>query len=148
MKTAREVELERLYDATAWIADEQRMLFVCLSGADPKDACRLIYEPFEDVGSKIPESYKHSAMALYRIAGSELNKFSSQQLCAAIEDFLGTVMTSPELAAFKANTPMRYPIKQYKNIFDSEPFRSERCRTVWVGKAGSKLEGEVGLEIV
>ena len=54
MKTARELELERLYDAVAWIADEQRMLFVCLSGADPKDACRLIYEPFDHVGGKDP----------------------------------------------------------------------------------------------
>jgi hypothetical protein len=33
-------------------------------------------------------------------------------------------------------------------VFDSEPFRSVRCRIVWVGKAGSKWEGEVGLEIV
>jgi hypothetical protein len=118
MKTARELELERLYDAVAWIADEQRMLFVCLSGTDPKDACRLIYEPFDHVGGKIPESYKDSAIALYKIAGSELNKFASQRLCAAIEDFLGTVMTAPELAAFKANTPMKYPIKQYKNILE------------------------------
>ena len=57
-------------------------------------------------------------MALYEIAGSQLNKFSSQRLCAAIEDFLGTVMTAPELAAFKAHTPMKYPIKQYKNILE------------------------------
>jgi hypothetical protein len=33
-------------------------------------------------------------------------------------------------------------------VFDSEPFLSVRCRTVWVGKAGSKWEGEIGLEIV
>jgi PilZ domain len=33
-------------------------------------------------------------------------------------------------------------------VFDPEPFRSVRCRVVWVGKAGSKQEGEVGLEIV
>ncbi len=121
MKTARELEIERLYDGVAgenWIADEQRMLFVCLTGARPKDACRMTYEPFEAMGSKIPESYKDSAMALYRIAGNELYKFSSQRLCAAIEDFLGTVMTAPELAAFKANTPMKYPIKQYKNILE------------------------------
>ena len=32
-------------------------------------------------------------------------------------------------------------------VFDPEPFRSVRCRVVWVGKAGSKQEGEVGLEI-
>ena len=121
MKTARELEMERLYDAVAgenWIADEQRMLFVCLTGADPKDACRMTYEPFDAVGGKIPASYKNSAMALYKIAGSELNKFSSQRLCAAIESFLGTVMTASELAAFKANTPMKYPIKQYKNILE------------------------------
>jgi len=31
---------------------------------------------------------------------------------------------------------------------DPEPLCSVRCRVVWVGKAGSKQEGEVGLEIV
>lgn len=33
-------------------------------------------------------------------------------------------------------------------VHDPEPFRSERCRVVWVGKSGSKQEGEVGLEII
>ena len=32
-------------------------------------------------------------------------------------------------------------------VFDPEPFRSVRCLVVWVGRAGSKQEGEVGLEI-
>ena len=121
MKTARELEMERLYDGVAgenWIADEQRMLFVCLTGADPKDACRMTYGPFDAVGGKVPASYKDSAMALYKIAGGDLNKFASQRLSAAIESFLGTVMTAPELAAFKANTPMKYPIKAYKNILE------------------------------
>src|ERR1700687_1076903 len=31
-------------------------------------------------------------------------------------------------------------------ILDENPPSSERCRVVWVGKAGSKQEGEVGLE--
>jgi hypothetical protein len=33
-------------------------------------------------------------------------------------------------------------------VLDSESFLSARCRVVWVGRAGSRLEGEVGLEIV
>jgi hypothetical protein len=33
-------------------------------------------------------------------------------------------------------------------ILDEDPPISERCSVVWVGKAGSKQEGEVGLEIV
>jgi len=33
-------------------------------------------------------------------------------------------------------------------VLDQEPFHSVRCRVVWVGKAGSKQEAEVGLEIV
>ena len=33
-------------------------------------------------------------------------------------------------------------------ILDEAPLRSMRCSVVWVGKAGSKQEGEVGLEIV
>ena len=33
-------------------------------------------------------------------------------------------------------------------VFDPEPFSSVCCRVVWVGKAGSKQEGEVGLEMV
>lgn len=33
-------------------------------------------------------------------------------------------------------------------IFDEDLPNPEPCRVVWVGKAGSKQEGEVGLEIV
>ena len=33
-------------------------------------------------------------------------------------------------------------------IVDEETPSSERCSVVWVGKAGSKQEGEVGLETV
>jgi len=32
-------------------------------------------------------------------------------------------------------------------ILDHEPFHSVRCRVVWLGKAGSEQEDEVGLEI-
>jgi len=33
-------------------------------------------------------------------------------------------------------------------ILDEDPFRSMRCSVVWLGKAGSQQEGEVGLETV
>jgi len=33
-------------------------------------------------------------------------------------------------------------------ILDEETPSPERCRVVWVGKAGTKYEGEVGLETV
>lgn len=33
-------------------------------------------------------------------------------------------------------------------ILGHEPLRSVRCRVVWLGKEGSRQEGEVGLEIV
>jgi hypothetical protein len=33
-------------------------------------------------------------------------------------------------------------------ILDQQPLLPVRCNVVWVGKAGSKQEGEVGLEIV
>ncbi len=33
-------------------------------------------------------------------------------------------------------------------ILDEDPLSPERCRVVWVGKTGSKREGEVGLETV
>jgi hypothetical protein len=33
-------------------------------------------------------------------------------------------------------------------ILEEDPFNPVRCKVVWVGKAGSKQEGEVGLEIV
>jgi hypothetical protein len=117
--TAREQELARLVAGANSIANPQRMLFVCLTGANPKDACRLIYEPFNvDAGGKIPESFKDRAKALYKIAGCELNKFASQRICLAIEEFLDTVMTSPELAAFSTSTPMKFPIVHYKNILE------------------------------
>jgi hypothetical protein len=121
MKSARALELERIHNAVAgehWIADEQRMLFVVLTGADPKTAQGLIYEPFDEIGGKIPETFKEQAMVLYGIAGRELNKFASQRLCLALEAYLGAVMTSTELAAFKASTPMKYPIKKYKSIIE------------------------------
>jgi hypothetical protein len=31
-------------------------------------------------------------------------------------------------------------------ILDEDPLSSERCSVVWVGKTGSKQDGEVGLE--
>jgi len=33
-------------------------------------------------------------------------------------------------------------------ILDEDPLNPVRCNVVWVGKAGSKREGEVGLEAV
>jgi hypothetical protein len=119
--TPREQELVRLYDAVAgkhWIADGQLMLFVCLTGANPKDAGTMTYEPFDNVGRKISETFKDRAQALYKIAGNELNQFASQRLCAAIEIFLSTVMTEPELAAFKEKTPMKFPFHKFRNILE------------------------------
>jgi hypothetical protein len=127
--TPRETELARLYDAVAgkhWIADGQMMLFVCLTGANPKDAGMLVYEPWDDIGRKIPESYKSNAMALYKIGGSELNQFASQRLCAAIEVFLSTVMSEPELAAFKEKTPMKYPFQKFKSILEELEYANEK----------------------
>ena len=33
-------------------------------------------------------------------------------------------------------------------ILDEDPFNAIRCNVVWVGKSGSKHEGEVGLQTV
>jgi PilZ domain len=33
-------------------------------------------------------------------------------------------------------------------ILDEDPLRSIRCSVVWVGKSGSRQEGEVGLETI
>jgi hypothetical protein len=33
-------------------------------------------------------------------------------------------------------------------VLDEEPFSGRRCSVVWIGKAGSEHEGEVGLEMV
>ncbi len=33
-------------------------------------------------------------------------------------------------------------------ILDEDPLNSVRCSVVWIGKAGSKQEGEVGLETI
>jgi hypothetical protein len=118
MKTARELELERLHDAVNLVVDPQRLLFVCLTGASPKDAQTITYAPLDDVGGKVPGSFKDRAQALYKIAGTELAKSYSQPLCQVIEDFLATVMTEPELADFKIKNPMKYPIKQGGGILD------------------------------
>jgi hypothetical protein len=116
--TPREQEIARLYEAVNLIVDPQRLLFVCLTGASPKAAQAITYAPLDDVGGRVPETYKDRAMALYKIAGNELTKYSSQALCLVIEEFLGGVLTSPELAAFKASSPMKFPIVHYKNILE------------------------------
>ena len=72
MKTTRELEMERLYDAVNSIADEQRMLFVCLTGADPKDACRMTYEPFEAIGSRFRKLQEFRDGSISSIAGMNL----------------------------------------------------------------------------
>jgi len=33
-------------------------------------------------------------------------------------------------------------------VLDEDPLRSVRCSVVWVGKSGTKQEGEVGLETI
>jgi len=33
-------------------------------------------------------------------------------------------------------------------LSDSDPFTSVECRVIWVGKAGSKEQGEAGLQII
>jgi hypothetical protein len=33
-------------------------------------------------------------------------------------------------------------------ILDEDPLRPERCSVIWVGKSGTKQEGEVGLETI
>ncbi len=33
-------------------------------------------------------------------------------------------------------------------LSDSDPFTSLECRVIWVGKAGSKEQGEAGLQII
>jgi hypothetical protein len=119
--TPREQELSRIYNATAgkdWIADGQLLVYCCLTGTDPKEVNVEGYEAFNSIGRKIPTSFKESAMALYKIAGTELNQFASQRLCAAIEAYLETLMTEPELAAFKASAPMKYPFQKFKSILE------------------------------
>jgi hypothetical protein len=32
-------------------------------------------------------------------------------------------------------------------VLDDDPFNPVRCNVIWTGKAGSKHEGEIGLEI-
>ena len=62
--TAREQELARLSEAANYIADDVQMLFACLTGADPKEATKIKFEPFEEAGRKIPETYQDAARAL------------------------------------------------------------------------------------
>jgi len=33
-------------------------------------------------------------------------------------------------------------------ILDADPLNAVRCNVIWIGKIGSKQEGEVGLETV
>ena len=116
--TAREQELARLCDAVNLIVEPQRLLMVCLTGADPKDARGITYTPLDDAGGKVPETFKDRAQALYRIAASELPKAYSRPLCFIIEEFLATLMTEPELADFRLKNPMKYPLKNYANVLD------------------------------
>ena len=55
--------------------------------------------------------------------------------------------SSKEGFRLRGSFPLRHG-QVVEIILDEAPLRSMRCSVVWVGKAGSKQEGEVGLEII
>ena len=120
--TPREKEFSRIEEAVQTVFDDDRMLFCILVGDDPKEARPIKYEKFENVDRKISTTHTEAAQALYKVAATEFSKFSSQRLCSAIEHFLATVMSAEELKSFKAQNPMKYPIRKFANILEEIEF--------------------------
>jgi hypothetical protein len=110
-------ETYRLWDLSAgrhWIVDDQRMLFACLSNSNPKEAHLL-----DEFTGTIPANYADVAKVLYQVVSEspELEGLASDRICAAIDDFLATVLSSTELSEFKRQHP-RSTKPKYANILE------------------------------
>jgi hypothetical protein len=113
-------EFQRLHDLAVgeqWVADPQRLLYLCLTNAPAKNNHLVEFD------GTIPPSYEEAAKLLFQIlAQSDDEELKSpggydmtqEIICGACLTYLQTVMAPEELASFKAKTPIR----KFKSIME------------------------------
>jgi hypothetical protein len=104
MPTELELEITRMRDLAGgahWAADDQKMLFAILQGTNPRE-CHLLEF------SGIAPVFLEDAKAVYGMSAKtrELGQFAQKRICAAIEEFLRTILTAEEVDAFKEKNPI------------------------------------------
>jgi hypothetical protein len=95
-----------------WVADPQRLLYLCLTNAPAKDNHLVEFD------RTIPPSYEEAAKLLFQILAqsddeelksSDGYELTQEILCGACRTYLQTVMAPDDFASFKkANTPRKF----------------------------------------
>jgi hypothetical protein len=104
MSTELELEISRMRDLAGGAhcaADDQKMLFAILQGTNPREHHSLEF-------SGIAPAFLEDAKAIYRMSAKtrELGQFAQKRICAAVEEFLRTILTAEEIDAFKQKNPI------------------------------------------
>ena len=107
MKSARQIELERLYDISVGsrgIVDSFDLLYACLRNIDPSYFYREDRDPIEKL---LTDSFKSAAILLHRMVGeaSELNDICKQRICGAVDLYLRKIchMDEKAMAEFRSS---------------------------------------------
>jgi hypothetical protein len=113
-------EFQRMHDLAVgerWVADPQRLLYLCLTNAPAKNNHLVEFD------GTIPPSYEEAAKILYQVVGqSDDEELKSPQgydmaaeiICGACLTYLERVMAPDDFASFKASTPTR----KFKNVLE------------------------------
>ena len=116
-------EFQRLHDLAVgeqWVADPQRLLYLCLTNAPVKNNHLVEFD------GTIPPSYVDAAKILYQVVGqSEDEELKSPQgydmaaeiICGACLTYLQKELSPEELERFKAETPIRKLKSVMEDIF-------------------------------
>jgi|ERR1700730_6319183 hypothetical protein len=102
--TELELEISRMRDLAGGAhcaADDQKMLFAILQGTNPREHHALEF-------SGIAPAFLDDAKAIYRMSAKtrELGQFAQKRICAAVEKFLRTILTTEEVDVFKQKNPI------------------------------------------
>jgi hypothetical protein len=106
-------EFQRLHSLASgehWVADPQRLLYLCLTNAPAKNNHLVEWD------GNISPSYEQAAKILYQVVGqSDDEELKSPQgydvaaeiICGACLTYLERVMAPDDFASFEAKTPIR-----------------------------------------
>lgn len=104
MPTELELEITRMRDLAGGAhcaTDDQKMLFAILQGTNPRECHALEF-------SGIAPAFLEDAKAVYGMSSKtrELGRFAQKRICAVVEEFLRTILTTEEVDAFKEKNPI------------------------------------------
>jgi hypothetical protein len=112
-------EFQRLHELAAgqhFVADDQKLLYCCLTNVEPKSSHSVEFEG-------IPSSYLEAAKLLYQVVGQSEDQelkspqaydMAAERICGACLTYLQTVMSPEEFGNFKAKTPIR----KFKSVME------------------------------